>query len=35
MDEVMSEKVFARDITEKSEKNCLIIKTILETKKYI
>lgn len=35
MDEVMSEKVFARDIIEKSEKNCLIIKTILEAQKNI
>lgn len=35
MDEVMSEKVFARDIIEKSEKNCLIIKTIIEAQKNI
>lgn len=35
VDEVMSERVLARDIIEKSEKNCLIIKTILETQKNI
>lgn len=35
MDEEMLERVLTKDIIEKSEKNCLIIKTILETQKNI